>query len=55
MGDVPIRRREAGGRSPDGGQLVTQTEVMRAVAMMIEEKVHPKDPQGSLPQEAQGR
>lgn len=54
MGDVPIGRREAGGRSPVRGQLVTQTEVMRAVAMMIEKKVHPKDPQGSLPQEAQG-
>lgn len=54
MGDVPIGRREAGGRSPGGGRSVTQREVMRAVAMMIEKKVHPKDPQGSLLQESQG-
>lgn len=38
MGDVPIGRREAGGRSPGGGRSVTQREVMRAVAMMIEKK-----------------
>lgn len=41
---VSTGKREAGGGSPVGGLLVIQTEVMRAVAMRMEKRTHPKEP-----------
>ena len=51
MGAVSIGRREVGAQ---WGLLVIQTEVMRAVAMTMEERAHPENLRGSLSQEAQG-
>lgn len=54
MGEASVGR---GGGSPVGsgcGALVIQTGVMRAVAMIMEKKAHPKNPWSTLPQAAQG-
>lgn len=51
VGAVSIGRREVGAQ---WGLLVIQTEVMRAVAMTMEERAHPENPRSSLSQEAQG-
>lgn len=51
MGDVSTGRREVGAWWE---LLAIQTEVMRAVAMTMEKRAHPKSSQDSPSQEAQG-